>query len=200
MNLLFRSHPDPQIASTPWMSTKCTALLSELLQDSDHFIEYGAGGSTRFASTHPIQSITTVESDARFLDALKPYFATREPGYWNPIHIDLGSVTALGYPKTLRAQWRWMRYAISPWRVCPHADLVLIDGRFRLACALATAWYAKPGTRVFFDDYLLRPWYRKTEEFLNCVGQRRRAFVFEVTGDQSIELRHALIRAFSDPR
>jgi hypothetical protein len=182
------------------MSAKCAALLSELLQDSTHFIEYGAGGSTRFASEHAVQSITTVESDARFLDALKPYFASRTPEYWTPIHVDLGPVTALGYPKTLKAQWRWMRYALSPWKVRPDADLVLIDGRFRLACALATAWYAKPGTRVFFDDYLLRPWYRKTEDFLTLVSQKRRAFVFEVNGDRPAELRTALIRAVSDPR
>lgn len=200
MSILARSKTIPQIAPTPWMSAKCTGLLSELLQDSDHFIEFGAGGSTRFASTHPVQSITTVESDARFLDAIKPYFATRPTGYWTPIHVDLGPVTALGYPKTFKAQWRWMRYALGPWKASPDADLVLIDGRFRLACALATAWYAKPGTRVFFDDYLLRPWYRRTEEFLTFVSQKRRAFVFEVSGDKPIELRQALIRAFSDPR
>lgn len=182
------------------MSEPCIAAFSQLLNEATHVIEYGAGGSTRFAASHDVSTITTVESDARFLSAVSRHLAHITPHVWTPLHIDLGPVTKLGYPRTLKARSAWMRYAILPWRIQPAADCVLIDGRFRLACALATAWYAKKGTRVFFDDYLLRPWYRKTEQFLRCVGQSRRAFIFEVTGERPDALRSALIRACRDPR
>jgi hypothetical protein len=44
----------------------------------------------------------------------------------------------------------WRRGAVKP-------DLVLIDGRFRLACFLHPLLAAAPGTPILFDDYTNRP-------------------------------------------
>lgn len=51
-------------------------------------------------------------------------------------------------------------YGFSP-------DLVLIDGRFRVACLLTALLKAKAGTVILFDDYLnRRELYGRVEDLL----------------------------------
>ena len=54
----------------------------------------------------------------------------------------------------------------SLWRHSPvKPDLVLIDGRFRVACFLHSRLAAEAGTPSLFDDYTNRPQYHLVEEF-----------------------------------
>lgn len=45
-------------------------------------------------------------------------------------------------------------------------DFVFVDGRFRVGCALATAYNIKQLTVLLFDDYMPRKWMHATEGFL----------------------------------
>jgi len=192
---------EPLIGDTPWMTKTCIHALGRLLQDSRCFLEYGAGGSTRFAAAHEVKSLISVESDIRFLNVVDGYIQRDSPNLdWHPIHVDIGRVGPLGYPLQLKSIRRWLRYPSRPWVAGHQPDLVLIDGRFRLACALATAYYAQPGTTVFFDDYLYRPWYWTAERFLSMVAKPGRARIFKVPDTHRPHLRAALVSACRDPR
>lgn len=193
--------PEIEIRETPWMSPTAVSLFAELLAASARFLEYGAGGSTRFAAQHGLQSITSVESDPRFLQAVDAYIRRDAPDIdWHPIPINLGRTGPLGYPRSLRPTSGWIRYPLAPWHRNLNPDLILVDGRFRLACALAAAQYAAPGTLVLIDDYGLRPWYWSVRKILPEVARAGRARVFEVTGNRPAWLRDALRRACRDPR
>ncbi len=201
MNTQFVPPPERDIAEAPWMPEKSASLLRSLLKDSDHFLEYGAGGSTRLAATMPLQTLTSVESDRAFLQSVDYHIQKDAPRIdWRPIFVNIGPTALLGYPKTLKETDRWARYALTPWSQNTDPDLILIDGRFRVACALAAARHATPGTRVFVDDYGLRPWYWNIEDYLKPVTKAGRARLFEVAEHPPESLKLALKRAIRDPR
>ena len=58
-------------------------------------------------------------------------------------------------------------------------DLVLIDGRFRVACALYT-WFAVDGAAiVLFDDFFDRPFYHVVLEYYNVLEKAGRLAVLQ---------------------
>ncbi|WP_419738036.1 hypothetical protein [Ruegeria sp.] len=61
-----------------------------------------------------------------------------------------------------------------------HPDVVLVDGRFRVGCALATAFNIKRPVTLLFDDYLHRPRMRAAEEFLKAPKFVGRMAIFDV--------------------
>lgn len=183
------------------MPEKSANLLKSLLADADHFLEYGSGGSTRLATTMDLKSLTSVESDSAFLQSVDYHVRRDAPNLdWRPMFVDIGATAFLGYPKTLKARTRWARYPLTPWTQSANPDLILIDGRFRVACALAAARYAAPGTRVFVDDYGLRPWYWKICNHLTPITSVGRAQLFEVPRGVANRLKVDMKRAVRDPR
>ena len=60
-------------------------------------------------------------------------------------------------------------YPLTPWELCRSRDLrpevVLIDGRFPVACFLATILFARPGCPILFDDFQDRPYYHSVRKF-----------------------------------
>ena len=65
---------------------------------------------------------------------------------------------------------RWPRYALDPF-VCRdfNYDLILIDGRFRIHCLLATAACASDGSIVFFHDYTFRHSYTIADKYYDTI-------------------------------
>lgn len=188
------------LPDSPWMPARVAARLASLLGDSDTYLEYGVGGSTLLAARSGPGTLIGVDSDHRFLTAVGG--AIERAGkniIWHPVHVDLGPTTYLGYPKTLRVRRQWSGYAIAPWQLGLSPDLVLIDGRFRLACALATAAHAAPGTLVVFDDYATRPWYWRAACYLDPVEKVGRAVLLRVRATRSPGLDEAIKTAARYP-
>jgi len=94
--------------------------------------------------------------------------------------MDLGEIAAWGYPTTYRYRSRFHDYVASPWRHGVKPDLVLIDGRFRVACFLHSLLTAEPGSRLIFDDYNNRPHYHLVEEFCPVKEREGRQALFLV--------------------
>jgi|LakMenE18May11ns_1017448.scaffolds.fasta_scaffold9924938_3 hypothetical protein len=59
-------------------------------------------------------------------------------------------------------------------------DVVLIDGRFRVACFLASVLSATKFTQIFFDDYVDRDYYHVVEEIMKPMRFCGRQAIFEV--------------------
>jgi len=77
----------------------------------------------------------------------------------------------------------------SPWQhgsVKP--DLVLIDGRFRVACFLHSLLAAEPGTPILFDDYSNRPHYHLVEESYPIEQTEGRQALFRVPAELDREV------------
>jgi hypothetical protein len=59
-------------------------------------------------------------------------------------------------------------------------DVVLIDGRYRVACAFAVATRVTKRTIILIDDYVDREEYRVVEEYLGRPKLKGRLAVFVV--------------------
>ena len=62
-------------------------------------------------------------------------------------------------------------------------ELVLIDGRFRVASFLTCLIYGRPGTEIFFDDYVGRQYYHIVEELIRPLATSGRQGYFVIPED-----------------
>jgi len=141
--------------------------------------EYGCGASTVWVAHHTAAKIVSVDSSAEWIAKVE----LENESYREKLHIDrvdLGEIAAWGYPTTYRYRSRFHDYVASPWRHGVKPDLVLIDGRFRVACFLHSLLTAEPGTRLIFDDYNNRPHYHLVEEFCPVKEREGRQALFLV--------------------
>jgi hypothetical protein len=190
----------------PHMPPKEVAFLAKCLARSRCFLEFGSGGSTVLAAQSGVKDIYSVDTDTTFLKRVAAYVLSSHPGcgLW-AFPIDLGPTKRWGYPLRKEDAARWPNYFTLPWAALKRnrrtPDLVLVDGRFRVACFLASLLSAAPGTIIVFDDYNKRHHYHVVERFIRPKSVVGRLGVFRVP--QRIEsgpIALALCAAAQDPR
>jgi protein O-GlcNAc transferase len=148
-------------------------------------LEYGTGGSTVLASEMYQKRIVAVESDKNWAINLRNYLDSSPSTNSFPsiIHADVGPTGAWGHP-TSYEQWpKYCNYPLLPWdgteKFAP--DVVLIDGRFRTACFLASLMMIEVETVFLFDDYFGRKNYKVVEEFIAPVDAVERMAIFKAS-------------------
>jgi hypothetical protein len=195
----------PHIPDDPFMPETAIARVTKLMADSTCYLEYGTGGTTLLAARQQVPKIIAVESDQNWMFALRHRLAAQGlADAVTMLHVDVGPTGDWGFPIDDSGWRNYHRYALWPWvdlgqSVTP--DLVLIDGRFRPACLLATAIHAPAGTRVLFDDYYDRPYYFFVERALKPVARHDRMAEFVVPEDKPVhDLWLLLIEALQDVR
>ena len=155
-------------------------------------LEYGSGGSTFLALELNVSSkIYACETDKEWLSGLcaeieKRGFSER----FTPIFCDVGPTRVWGNPcfdergTDLQRMNLFMNYSIRPWRVLRQNEesptIILIDGRFRVACFLTALSFIKANCLVLFDDYTDRFHYHCVEEFIKPTIKIGRMAVFNV--------------------
>ena len=147
------------------------AALHGLYQAARIILEYGPGGSTVMAAEMPGKRITSVESDAAWLSKLHGWFAQVPPASMPVLHHgNIGQTRLWGYPAAKESFRRWPDYVQSVWDLPDFAapDVVLVDGRFRLACLLTVALRTVQPVVVLVDDYIDRPPYHDPESVLGA--------------------------------
>lgn len=123
------------------MGPKEIQLYDEMLSKGSVYFEFGLGGSTLFAAQHSnLHHITAVDSSTSWITKVKseaPIAAGIQRGRISIVHVDLGPVGAYGYP-IHRDAAREREYSKAILGTTPAPDVVLVDGRYRVACALRT--------------------------------------------------------------
>jgi hypothetical protein len=193
-----------ELSDTPLMPRQALEALTAAMQTSRCYLEYGMGGTTLLACRLGVPSIISVESKREWRDAVEQRLNGTACAA-HLLHVDIGKTKAWGYPANNDHWQAYHRYPLAPWGCArDHAvepDVVLVDGRFRVACFLASLIHANPGTTVFFDDYLDRPHYTAVERFLRperCVG---RCAVFSVPANlPRDEIWREILSAVADAR
>jgi hypothetical protein len=146
-------------------------------------LEYGSGGSTLLAASLG-KPVVAVESDASWADKMNARLARDYPeADARVVYRDIGKTGAWGKPLKPDGALRYFTYPMSVWDEPEFADpdLILIDGRFRVACfCTALLRLQKPAT-ILFDDYLDRDYYHSVEKLVKPVEIRERMAVFEVS-------------------
>ena len=152
-------------------------------EEASVILEYGSGGSTVMAGDMPGKQVFSVESDAAWADGMSAWFAANPPV--SPVvvhHADIGPTKDWGHPRTNDGWRRYAAYPLGIWDRADfvHPDVVLVDGRFRAGCALATAFRISRPVTLLFDDYKHRDQYHEVEDFLGTPIMIGRMGVFDV--------------------
>lgn len=152
----------------PAMTAAETALFSTHLARARAVLEFGAGGSTALAGRLGVPHIVSVESDNAWLEVL-----SRQPELADttfvPVHVDIGTTGNWGFPTDPSSAPRWPSYYSAIWsRLDRQPDLVLVDGRFRVACTLSTLLNVRPDSVIVIHDFWARPHYHVVLNYLTC--------------------------------
>lgn len=181
------------VPDRPEFEPECTPLFLERLGAAGSYLEFGTGGSTILAAQRGLPFIA-VESDEVFLAAVKRKIEAQgilDETTQSYIHANIGAVEAWGAPlwrrKTPARLARWRTYPHAPWAklaTLPEPYLILVDGRFRAACALLAGQFLKGRAgEILFDDYAERDHYRCVERHLDCRRRVGRMALFAPRAD-----------------
>lgn len=174
------------IPDVPFMEEASIALLRERLAGVRTYLEYGSGGSTLMAAKANVRRIYSVDTDKQFLRAVRQRLENDGlPRRRHvPVYANIGPTGAWGRPNNESHATLWPRYCGEPWRrlrqTGDEPELILVDGRFRVAAFLMSVLMAKPGCIILFDDYFIRPYYHAVEQYLKPAWQAGRMAEFIV--------------------
>jgi hypothetical protein len=167
------------------------ALLRDSMFDFQAYLEWGSGGSTLVAVQSAIPRIVSVESSPEWLERM-----CEHPSILTAVNAsrltfecpDLGPTRGWGYPVHDIGRRRASEYHLSP--VLQALDespngpwLCLVDGRYRVACAMAAVGLLPANSLVIVDDYERREHYHVVEEVMESSRMIGRAVVLEVPKD-----------------
>jgi hypothetical protein len=148
------------------------ALYRSVVKNRARVLEFGVGGSTLVAMQEGVRHLLSIETDSLWSEtALKtPSLAEgAAAGRVEVRHVDVGPVAKMGRPQDPTRREDWPAYALSPW---PHyadapPDVVLVDGRFRVACTMQAALRCPTSTTIVIHDFWNRPHYHEVLRFLD---------------------------------
>jgi len=165
--------------NTPHMSPAETECLTRYVQKATRVFEWGAGGSTVFFESFPnIVSIESVESDVTFAQTLSVTRASIRL-------VDIGPTKDWGYPDNTDLQHLWPSYPNAFASRTSDPDLVLIDGRFRNACALAVVLSGLQPIVLVHDFH--RAAYQSMLNWFSLVELKDSLAVLQVRADVAVD-------------
>jgi hypothetical protein len=147
-------------------------------------LEFGSGESTIYASgVSTLNTITSVESSETFVnDHLKsnPAIASALTSGKLSFHlVDIGEIDQWGFPKDKSKIHLWPNYSLSIFSQKKDYDLVLVDGRFRVACTLNCILNLPDDCAILIHDFWNRLEYHEVLRFLKTVKQTDSLGVFK---------------------
>jgi len=171
----------------PYMTNNEIQLFRKYLQKSDNYIEFGAGGSTLYATQNNVKNIYSIETDLEWINKLKNYDLIKnklEKKELTIKYLDLECtwwkhVTwATSSEECSKNNWPLYSKLADECHFTP--DLILIDGRFRISSALESIKLMTDDTYLLFHDYIdFRKQYYVIEEFFDKVEKIEKLQVFK---------------------
>ncbi len=191
-----RHLPSMSIPNIPAMTSAEIEFFESCLDQAQHYYEFGSGGSTKLAASMGL-NVHGVESDRRWLEQLQS-----EVGDACQVnHVDIGPTKEWGYPVDLRAADQFPNYSQSIHTQDLPFDLILVDGRFRVASTLESIDYVlKKGdptcARIFIHDFWNREYYKPVLEFLDAEKTVETAGLFKIKANINRERLQGLKATF----
>jgi len=156
----------------PHLAINDKQMFYKYLDKSKIYFEYGSGGSTYQASIrNNIIKIYSVESDKEWQNILQQkitanniiYFFNEmnvQPNTWGHPGPNSTQIQHINYSNYIRKLTETEQKSI---------DLILIDGRFRVACCLKCFDIINTDCLICFDDFLDRPAYHVVLDYYDIV-------------------------------
>jgi len=183
------------------MSVAARERFAAELAKAHSYFELGMGGSTLMAARSGVEQIVSVDSDNTWIEAVRmhPEIAPRcANGSVSLLYADIGPVADWGRPADRSAVRQWSRYISAGWaewaRRQSLPDLVLVDGRFRVACCLSVTLVTAHLPSEALPHILLhdvdekRAYYRDALECLEQVDQIETLLVMKPRKDKPTAL------------
>lgn len=189
-------------------SAESTAWFRSALLASKAYVEFGSGGSTFLAARERIPFVA-IDSDRFFLGSVRAKIAAAgllDENRQEFRYVDIGLTGPWGKPVVplppSAARLEAFRQYSAPPAQCVAGrftpDLVLVDGRFRVACALKMLQLLenRTGWTLVIDDYVGRPGYHVVETFAKLDRLVGRMAVFKETTGVGGEALASAIRQY----
>lgn len=156
----------------PHLSKNDKIMFYKYLDNANNYFEYGSGGSTYQASIRKnIKSIYSVESDIFWQKKLKRIInkanisyifneMDTQPNTWGNPGKEATNEQKINYSSHMGFLNKTQQKSL---------DLVLIDGRFRVACCLKCYDIINENCLIAFDDFLNRPQYHIVLKYFDVV-------------------------------
>lgn len=175
-----RNLPTMTIPDIPAMTAAEIEFFESCLDRAQHYYEFGSGGSTKLAASMGL-NVHGVESDRRWLEQLHAEVGDA----CKVAHVDIGPTREWGYPVDLRAADQFPNYSRSIHTQDLPFDLILVDGRFRVASTLESIDYLLEkgdprSARIFIHDFWNREFYKPVLEFLDAEKTVETAGLFKI--------------------
>ena len=193
---IFKLDPKPQKFDFLEVVNNKKLILENLFEDESelfiHYLvnakcygEYGVGISTVYAARYQNKKTISVDTDPVWVNKVKDNLLSKDN--IDISHIDFGEELFYGRPKSYKNRDNIKFYLNYIWQKNSKPDLVLIDGRFRVACFLTSLIHAEKGTYIIFDDYILRQHYHIVEMFEKPIEKNNRQAVFRVSKNYNFD-------------
>jgi len=163
------------------MSEKELGLFTSFVGQSRGYVEFGSGGSTAVASRAVSQFIVSTDSARDWVDSVRAHcVGSGAPTIPTMILADIGPTGAWGYPidESRRAHWRCYQELCWAHAQAAEADLYMVDGRFRVACAMQVLLRARTGALLMIHDFDSRPYYHAVRRFAREIARTEDLSVF----------------------
>lgn len=175
------------------MSKPEKAIFDKAINDSHHYLEFGLGGSTLRAIQKSKAIIYTVESSPEWLKYMRQYviIGYSENKRLNIFPVNIGPTLDWGYPAPENSQELFEAYSSSVFESVDKKliDLVLVDGRFRVACTLKSIieCYENNNLKILIHDFWHREQYHIVLRYLDTVSKADTIGLFSIKKNIDIE-------------
>jgi hypothetical protein len=195
-------------------SQEATQLFLQLIKSAAIYVEYGAGGTTVQAAKIPNLEIISVEHDFRFAKSVEKLIKLTGGNIasLNQSTVDIGATGKYGRPlfycrNSCSRITKFRNYVNAPYgessrEHAVNASIVMVDGRFRVACVLKTLLENKnKNLKIIVDDFVGRDCYNVLKDISvveKVVGTM--AILSRKDNQDDQILRHLLECYLYDPR
>jgi len=165
-----------------WLMTKNEQkIFIRYLKNAQIYLEFGSGGSTIAALSNSNGKIYSVESSKDWIKLMekkhKIIRLSKKSKRLNLIYADIGNTKGSGYPiisfneNNFDKFLNYYQKIFSDYPEIKDADIVLIDGRFRVACCLSVLLESHNNPIIIFHDFWNRPQYHVIKKFVNIIDR-----------------------------
>jgi hypothetical protein len=157
-------------------------LVIKLCNDNTkRFLEFGSGGSTLAAAFCNVQEIVSLDNDEKWLQVVRAHNTWRSSSsHMQQLFVNTGKIAAFGRPTNNSSFADFIHYshAVLQYSKGPF-DVILVDGRFRVACALVSMQRMTNRSVLLLHDYE-RAEYHVLESVFEKVMQVDRLVQFKL--------------------
>lgn len=148
------------------------ARVARVFNNGGRHLDFGTGSSSHYACG-VYAHVNAIDSQKKYCELVQSQMSAQQSrcGAIGMNCVDVGKLASFGHPtNSTDVSYYFARYvtAVDGFRNAPYYDTALIDGRFRVACAIKTLRYLRRDSLFFMHDWPRR--YRPVEAYADLLA------------------------------